>query len=1392
MTNILSSFLGYMSNLFKRGRVVLKKRERRLLLFLVIALAILFANQKVEAAPPIPVASNSKTAADWNTFSKWMKDPSVDEIKLTANILANGHITTINFPKRNLTIDGQGIYRINMLGYYMDTSAPATVEEKSLITVKDIAFEGGVNHGEAIFYPNNNDVHFHNVKSKNRAILFARFGSTVYFSGNTNLDTSDSRTTAPRANVSASSVIVEDNFLVNSLTVPVFTSPNVDANISIENSMFTAKSNGEIFNLNTPTIFNVSNNSTIKINKANNFIKTNEKLFLGLNNAKLDIIEARFIVETVGVNGIASINSQDSQVTVEQGGGFYSGNTKIFSIMNNSHFYAKKLKGSFFNSRGIESSVTSSSIKIDSVENNFIVVNTGSGNSKLEYKDSEIFLRQDDKLNGSMFAVDDQNTILNFDRTNIDSRTSGRLFSITSLAKGSKIDIVNGSVWQAYSKYNNVIKTGSDIVEATEAGLTNIEIAKLGTSDFQMLLDGKGTKINLTGDSTKSESEGGILGITGPRSKIVLNNEAYLSVKSLNKGSIAATSAILITAPDGGFYLNNKSTVDVENTAVGLPVNINNQEAAIRFRIAGSMNFEVDNGSILNVLKSGVSAGVRMYGGNNKVLIKNASQFYVHNKGDGKASNGGMAGNMAVQFLSSSSSDTKNQFIISGEDSIIKLVADYGLAIDGSADELDIIADVDSQFVARGNTASKEKGIFNAKKMTIDFKTMKYFDFANSRTGGGNLFSSSDANSSLTVDKTKLAMWTAKVGSNIMLSEPDKKLVGEKYKLTGNGLNTFVYGSNEMNMYLNSVGGIKNISRMTGNNQRPIITDLRQPTNADKYIWARAVIPEEISGLNRFPYENEVYVKAEIRNPDNSVAYVTEGASIGDSSDGSGVSVYGDSKKKGFIKIPIPNGEFIKSGQTVHVHEAWIDLGMGEKLFSLPKEINVPDVSVIDVEPPKEVMVSPITNADKQLNGTSQENGVKVFVKINEQWLKDKTGQLVTTTVTNHSWTLNLPTYLNKEDKVEVYLKDHSQIETLPTFSLPETYTQEPDQVYGNLNRGIESNQVYEGYHDALDYTQSGGLDQRFDTAISSGTVDVIPVPKLVQSVVSSGGESTSYGDFLTYTFTVSNTAIESELWKNVVLKDYLDIGLDFDFASSSMTIDGVAATKEQFHYDSLKRELVVQVGDLQKNQTKTVVFKVIVSNQAELGKNILNSGIAIGDSPQEDPFILGPSNPENTHKQLSVNSNEVGIPGSGVYGGITFISVPETMNFGTLSYSGETKRIEKPHIKNDLAINDIRENVNNGWHIRAELTQPMKNIKGKELKNSIRYVYRGRETILDKNSQIVFTNVDAVRGSYTISDSWGDTKDSDGVKLHLEASDNIYVGEYTGIITWKLLVGQP
>lgn len=73
-----------------------------------------------------------------------------------------------------------------------------------------------------------------------------------------------------------------------------------------------------------------------------------------------------------------------------------------------------------------------------------------------------------------------------------------------------------------------------------------------------------------------------------------------------------------------------------------------------------------------------------------------------------------------------------------------------------------------------------------------------------------------------------------------------------------------------------------------------------------------------------------------------------------------------------------------------------------------------------------------------------------------------------------------------------------------------------------------------------------------------------------------------------------------------------------------------------------------------------------------------------------------------------------------------------------------------------------------------------------------MRYVYKEKENILNDNAQVVYTNLDVKRGEYVISDSWGNSKGSDGVKLQIEGTQNIGTGSYQGVITWKLMAGQP
>lgn len=1416
---------------------------------------ILFQGQNAEAAPEIPAAINSKEAANWTQFKQLLSDSTVDEIKITGNFSANNNITTNVFPARNLTIDGQGKYTIDMNVFWMNMASSSSGPK--LFTVKNLKLTGLVTCTYPVFYTAGNTLHLNNVTISQRGAVIAK-EATVYASGKTSFELGPD-VKYLKTVFDCKSLIIEDECtFINERSAAspdenaVFFNSSADnPSINIQNSNFSITSNVDIFYLGKPTKLNISNNATIHIKKANNFIKATQTLDLEMNNATLDLANANnfiisdsainakfqnkvdvirdgqkstgllttintspiftapisvemnnatftgtqdivYLAKTEGDNSPLKVDVKNSKIELEKGGFFQSTKSKMTLTSDNSQYLAKQLTGNFIYGKTVDSSLKKSSIRIESAESNVFQSNTGTGGGQMDFVDSTIYLRQNDTINTVGFLISDPKTILSFDNSNIDAKMTNRLFSIYSAAEDSTLSIKNGSKWDAYSKVSNVIRTGSDVTSEKENGLSNASRAKMGSKNFNLIIDGHTTDVNLSGDSKGEEINGGILSIIGPNSKLTMNNGAKLAVKSLNDSNIGvATPAILLQTLNGGFYLDNQSKLAIENHSKNPPTVNYNQEAAIRFRVAGSMTFQIDHDSSINVYKTGVSAGVRMYGGNNKVSVNNGSDFTVHNKGDGKVSDGGAAGNMAVQFVPDNSITTnlKSQFLISGKDSNINLVADYGLAIDGGDDQLEITASKDSYFIARGQSATAETGIFNAKGMNINFDTMNFSDFANTRPNGGTLFSAKNNDSSLVAARTNLSLWLAEKGQQVMEKDPSKSFYGQTFNLTGTNLNTFTSGSNEIKNYLATIGGTSKISRMTGNNQGAIIETIRTPTNADKTIWAHASVNEEKGSSPRPAYENEVHVKVEVRNPDHSIAYTTEGVSIGNGPDGKGVSIYGEEKKTGLVKIPVPNNEFIKTGQTVHLVEAWIDLGEGAKLPSKPSDLKAEPVTVLDVTPPKKSIVEKVTNATKQLTGTSNENGAKVFIKANNEWLKDNEGNLISTVVAENKWLINLPYYVTKETKVDVYLKDETVLPLIPNYALPKTYTLEPDGVAGNINFPVDDDASYLGYHDAI---KSDDSDLRFDSATRLIVEDVLPVPQLEQLVASSGGETTSYGDTLIYTFRATNTSKTAEPWKNVILTDELATEIDFDPMDHEITIDGEQAEPNQFDYDKDTRQLTIKLGDIKGQQTVVSTLKVTVSRNALLGKNIFNLGMVTGDSPQEDPFVVGAINPENEHKILSATSNKLGVPGNSVYGDLSFVSAPESLNFGELRYSATTKRVEAAKFTEKLTVNDIRENVKTGWYVTATLSQGMRNEKQEELRNALRYVYKGKESILNDNAQIVYTNLDIKRGEHVISDSWGNTKGADGVKLQLDGTEDVGTGVYNGVITWKLMAGQP
>ncbi|UUV99462.1 pectate lyase-like adhesive domain-containing protein [Vagococcus luciliae] len=145
-----------------------------------------------------------------------------------------------------------------------------------------------------------------------------------------------------------------------------------------------------------------------------------------------------------------------------------------------------------------------------------------------------------------------------------------------------------------------------------------------------------------------------------------------------------------------------------------------------------------------------------------------------------------------------------------------------------------------------------------------------------------------------------------------------------------------------------------------------------------------------------------------------------------------------------------------------------------------------------------------------------------------------------------------------------------------------------------------------------------------------------------------------------------------------------------------------------------------------------------------------------------------------------------------GVKGTVGFESVPTELDFGTVKYTALINRVEKPEYDKNLVVRDTRADAKNGWSISAAVTTPLQTTDGKQLTDVLRYVSNGKELVLSDASQLIYSDTSGKAGSFDISNSWGDTKQSDGIKLQLSDSGDIYTGSYIGEITWKIMEGQP
>ena len=620
--------------------------------------------------------------------------------------------------------------------------------------------------------------------------------------------------------------------------------------------------------------------------------------------------------------------------------------------------------------------------------------------------------------------------------------SSGIFGAITAMTmeEGSLLDVY-ANVGVAYRTYVDTVMTmtGGAVMNVTSRtqtalGLTGDYGSSPSTTSI-VTVSGVGTQINVDSSSTRTANDGAAMRVGGNNCVFTLKDGAEINahhtvnscIQFLGTGNVfnVSNGAKINAVQDGGTY---------------------NLGATLRFRYTGGQTFNIDNAEV-NLLKLGGDApAVRLFGGNNAINVTNGGKFEVRNYGTGTAQNGTSDNHNQGILYASTSSGESNSFYVDGYKSEIDIQADSGPAIyaEGSSGSSTTISAANGAiFKLSGITSSYNYGTIGcAGPVNITLDNPLYFDIRNNRVGsgstrGGYCLSSGNASSTFTTINSDLSVWSR--GSNLN-GDPTKTWSLFDYTLSGRYFDTISYTNvpEEFNVSTYGSTGAQGYSRMSANNAAAVVDELRVPTNADKYIYGHAYVPEGADG-QRDAWTDEVYVTVQVKNADGSIAYTAQGTTVGAASDDSnnGLSVYGEPERAGIIVIAVPDGAYMETGQTVEVTGAWrgsADSNSGRVHTSTADDLKADLVTVRDVTPPQALTIANLDNVDtsqisiktKVISGTSDEIGETIYLYKNNVLWTDSTGTPVTGTVgTDGTWSITLPGTLSENDKIGIALNDH-------------------------------------------------------------------------------------------------------------------------------------------------------------------------------------------------------------------------------------------------------------------------------------------------------------------------------------------------------------------------------
>ena len=955
------------------------------------------------------------------------------------------------------------------------------------------------------------------------------------------------------------------------------------------------------------------------------------------------------------------------------------------------------------------------------------------------------------------------------------------LRAATSQLNVQKLIFEENSIFKSRSRLANGIQPTT----LSAIAITNGTILVKKNAKVSIINDGKSKeKAGKPVQSSSSAIAGSISNFTMESDSEVLTEANIYSYRTTIKNNFTMTggakfeaigtaNSIFVSAENVGKGAGVPATINISGARTSFILSshrIGSSEdgAVIRIQGDGSV-FNVTDNAEVNVTKrisysklKGSAPVVRMDGKDNHININTGGKFILHNTGsDGPNDGLGSSGNQGLLFTGGNGA----VFNLKDAGSSAEIRANYGPAL-VSTGSSKITAGEGTIFKMRGRTKSKAGALFNTTTSEITVDRPLFFDFRNDQYDGakGSIFNAT-AGSTFTSIQSDLSVWPHETNLN---ASPAKNWSLFDYKLSGANFTKIDSTNvpNEFNTGANSFGstGASAYSRMTGGKVRAVVDELRVPTNADKSIFGHVTIP--LDGENgRDAFTDEAFVVVKLTKANGKSQELT-GRTIGKNNNNLGLSVYGEASRGGMFKIPVPNDVFLETGDKIEVVRAWrggADSNSNRVHHSLPEDLVAPNRTTFDITPPNPAVITNsrvVDNATKQISGKANEPGSEVEISVNGVDLAT-----TTTVQPNGTFVFNLPHYLEKDDLVQVKLRDHAGLASTVGVDHPPS----TNNAVGNGNPTTNLT-----FH-----------DQVFMAAPSVIVKDVLPdTNKAVKSVVVDNSKNaTQIGSILTYTIDVENNkpAAIATNWKAVTIEDQLDKALDPDLNSFALNGILIPATKVEFNEET--RLLRVKVGDLGSNKKAKLTFNTRV-NKTGINRTIFNKATIIGNSPREvEPFKVGPENPTAAKQKIQTISNKIANPGGPVFGVLELVSTPTTISFGEdLKIAPTKQRYPVTEMSGGLTVQDSRA-VKASWSITARMTSILESTEGKKLPNAMHYTYNGIDQILGTDSIVVYQHTSTNEDPLSISDSWNV---QEGLNLQIPAG-RVYPGRYRGTIEWTL-----